>query len=457
MSVDTRGKWPETTEEERKYRKDALLKIKMALGEDDEGRIRGPIFTKDRFKTFIEEFEPFIKREKDPLTAALKTMKIPHMDGKPENSVTATLTHRQEKLKIGKDGTRALTNDDNAEEKMMSIRVVQFKNKSGHTATIKLLENDTFNINYRGTLDLTKEEEKVGEPRNKIPDYEENTKLRNMLRQCPLGLRYQSSRSHMYNPEEKISSEDLEKSILRWTAAWKGSGICDIIVKTLKANAETMPRINRVVCFGLGCLNRDSKDGPGMCYVQHLAAATIRDTLQTAQPNDQGHPNVIEVHAQDPEYTPRCKGLLEKINIKTVNATLAEGMTLIDKNTFVMTMTSDPDIFDPVVVLTLPEGPAGLWSYKITGNVEDLSTVIAETKRDELDTSEIVSDRMWNYIQSCKRFPITGSDWFGVAPIKSISGFDANGNPIYRLDENGNVVCKTVDTELYLRKLPESK
>ncbi|KAF1841001.1 uncharacterized protein K460DRAFT_420836 [Cucurbitaria berberidis CBS 394.84] len=112
---------------------------------------------------------------------------------------------------------------------------------------------------------------------------------------------------------------------------WKEGDLCNELVQNLQSIRQYMRPIDRIVCFGLGSLENDR------AFLQHVVAATIRDTLQ--DPNEKP----MRFIAQDPAYCNNCETVLRYMFGITV-VEQPEGFLDVERNTFVMAVSPDASI-----------------------------------------------------------------------------------------------------------------
>jgi hypothetical protein len=115
-------------------------------------------------------------------------------------------------------------------------------------------------------------------------------------------------------------------------------------------HAERLKDVDNIVCFGLGNLERRKP----RTFVQHLAAVTIRNTLQEIRAA-RGIPGTIPILAQDPLYCPHCRYVLHKdLGIETV--TDLTGFQSITQTSFVVSICAGGPIGQIIADLTLSFG-----------------------------------------------------------------------------------------------------
>ena len=133
------------------------------------------------------------------------------------------------------------------------------------------------------------------------------------------------------------------------------------LIKVITNHAKSLMDVDKIVCFALGSLHYRNPRS----FVQHLAAATIRNTIQALQ-KAAGKEKPIEVIAQDPAYDKQCvKVLQEELDIRAV--TDLEGFHSLTKNTFVISIAPSAPILEIIADLTLDYGgPAAMLCEEIS-------------------------------------------------------------------------------------------
>ncbi|KAF1960529.1 hypothetical protein CC80DRAFT_543945 [Byssothecium circinans] len=414
--------------------------IKKSLGEGDSGYIRGPLFKRQHLEDFVEDFKALMKVGKERPT----TMTIPHYTRDPADAVTVTLAFEGHPIKKDKDS--AGNKEGKQEEQTRLIRVLRFKHGE-REATLKLHEEDVIKIDFADTMWLASFNEDDPPIRllHKTMKFTEKKEIGNMYAiqsGCPLFLSIDA-----YRPFSDQSLDDVRSRIPEMTVEWNNSAVRKSLIDTIKNNAKDMPRVGKIVCFGLGRLTIKSNV---KSYCQHLAAIDIRDALA----KDENHPNTIEIYTQDPFYSSACKTILKELGIKIVDAVVSEGLPLVDQHTFVLEIGTAAEILEPIIDLAGPLGPAGLLSGKLSANGEkDRQGGMPKEPIPKQEAGRRdVSDRLWKYKNSCKAFAITDDKFLGGIKTEIVM---APG--VHKCDEHGNIMMSKFDTELLLRKLPGSK
>ncbi|KAF2829112.1 hypothetical protein CC86DRAFT_403769 [Ophiobolus disseminans] len=171
----------------------------------------------------------------------------------------------------------------------------------------------------------------------------------------------QEQRKYEFRKRKNLSTDDEEVEVTQadqWNIT--RTKLEAIILK----HAASLKDVNKVVCFALGALHH----GTPKSYVQHLAAATIRDTLRKFH-KDAGKEKEIEVIAQDPAYDERCKNILRDIlDIRAV--TNLDGFSAITKSTFVVSIAPAAAVVEIVADITLEyDGPTAILCDEIFDDV----------------------------------------------------------------------------------------
>jgi hypothetical protein len=133
------------------------------------------------------------------------------------------------------------------------------------------------------------------------------------------------------------------------------------LIQVLRDHANSLLEVDKVMCFALG--SRDHRKPTS--FVQHLAAATIRDPLQDLQ-IAAGKRKPIEIIAQDPAYDVQCKLILRcELDIRAV--TDLEGFLSITKNTFVVSISPGAPVMEIIADISIPySGPAAMLCNEIS-------------------------------------------------------------------------------------------
>lgn len=159
-------------------------------------------------------------------------------------------------------------------------------------------------------------------------------------------------RSKRVNMQDCFTGIELGAKAANWETEWTSSKFCCQIIDFLKEHASRERKVNKIVCFCLGCLatNDDRRS-----YMQHLAAVTIRDFLTRLQGGDE-----IKVYAQDPNY--RTAGISYLYDTSGMSVLQdPEGFRMLDGNTFVISIGPNPPVRQVAVDITHDEGgPAGM-------------------------------------------------------------------------------------------------
>ncbi|KAF2867497.1 hypothetical protein BDV95DRAFT_610886 [Massariosphaeria phaeospora] len=131
------------------------------------------------------------------------------------------------------------------------------------------------------------------------------------------------------------------------------------LVELVTEHSARLTNIDRIICFGLGNMTYEKPRS----FIQHAAAATIRDALNALHP----HTPPIEVLAQDPEHCDKCRDILAKtLNIETVSN--LRGLFEITPNTLVIAMSTSARIRSIIADLTLEHGGPPAMLYNVIGD-----------------------------------------------------------------------------------------
>ncbi|KAM5360946.1 hypothetical protein ACJZ2D_013400 [Fusarium nematophilum] len=166
---------------------------------------------------------------------------------------------------------------------------------------------------------------------------------------------------------ETTESSPIDHLALKaaWDAAqrnWVHSATCNELMGIFRKRSELLKTIKKILCFGLGTLER-SFDALATCdglplhsaMTQHAAALTLATVLGELQGT-----SPIPVLTQDPAYTPVAKQLLTELGIKIVGGLSSLGFTLIDYDTLVF--SCHPDIPMKQIVADIAKPAAIIWN-----------------------------------------------------------------------------------------------
>ncbi|CAO2657727.1 Nn.00g038530.m01.CDS01 [Neocucurbitaria sp. VM-36] len=139
----------------------------------------------------------------------------------------------------------------------------------------------------------------------------------------------------------------------RIEAQWRNvrGRLTDLLFK----HGDKLKAVDKILCFGLGALDwRRPKH-----FVQHLAAATVRDTLHSIREKG-GIAAKIPIIAQDPAYCSNCTQVLKReLDIHVVVGN--EGFKAVTKNSFIITVAPSAPVCQIIADLTLQDGgPAAM-------------------------------------------------------------------------------------------------
>ena len=146
-----------------------------------------------------------------------------------------------------------------------------------------------------------------------------------------------------------------------WASVWLT--LSERLKGLVRKHADRLKDVDKVVCFALGALTGVSP----RCFVQHLAARTVADTLEELSIAS-GTPKTIKVVAQDPAYCRHCVAVLKtELDIDAV--TDLSGFQILDKNSFVLTFAPTGPIPAMIADLTLASGgPAAMLCHRMDEN-----------------------------------------------------------------------------------------
>lgn len=148
---------------------------------------------------------------------------------------------------------------------------------------------------------------------------------------------------------EMLTEEGLE-AVIKLKKVWVT--VRRQLESLLEKHADYLQDVTQVICFGLGALHSTRCK----TYAQHLAAVTIRDTLQRIQ-RARGVERDILLVAQDPQYCSSCEKNLPEFDIVTD----LTGFLKLTKDTFVVTVAPGAPVCEIVAdVLKDEGGPAAM-------------------------------------------------------------------------------------------------
>ncbi|KAJ4352378.1 uncharacterized protein N0V89_007726 [Didymosphaeria variabile] len=137
------------------------------------------------------------------------------------------------------------------------------------------------------------------------------------------------------------------------------------------------PRVDKVVCMGLGSLTRQTGSLNGLDawfrpYSQHIVALSIAQALDELY--DQHYERYgedkskVRVLAQDPGYSNSDKQILVENDITVLED--PEGLLAIDENTFVISAFPSFPLYE-IIADMLPAGPAAIFDASLPISVTD--------------------------------------------------------------------------------------
>lgn len=139
------------------------------------------------------------------------------------------------------------------------------------------------------------------------------------------------------------SRDQLYNILQRMLTTWRKSPYRKEVIEALRHLAEQgrLPNVDKIVCFGLGSPGGLEVDNYGQPNTlgdwrscsQYAAALDLAKGISILT-----HRKDIEVYAQDPYMTLKDINVLTRAGIKVVNPFLQEGYTLVDENTFVLSV-----------------------------------------------------------------------------------------------------------------------
>lgn len=160
-------------------------------------------------------------------------------------------------------------------------------------------------------------------------------------------------------PTSKTEYSTLKTRWDRSQRVWLQSPGCRELIAILERSS--LPKINNIVCFGLGNIDRAGDDWFKLrATTQHAAALTMARVLGKRYGKD-----TLPVLLQDPYYNPIEKTLLTNLGFEIVGGHGALGFTLVDDASLVFTVAPDvpvrqiiADIATPAVMIWNTVKPA---------------------------------------------------------------------------------------------------
>jgi hypothetical protein len=188
--------------------------------------------------------------------------------------------------------------------------------------------------------------------------------------------------------------ERVRKVLQRTVGQWEACRMRADLIKLTRDFATKMPKVNKIVCFGLGSFSRQY----GSCYceksvvnnemmLQHLTALTIAETLEEVYVDKAISDHRIAIILQDPEYTDIDVPLFSELSDRFSIVEDPDGFLVIDQNTFVIHFCCPVPIYEIVADLTAAgecgKGPAGVLGNEmiVKGPAEWASAIDWETPR----------------------------------------------------------------------------
>jgi hypothetical protein len=205
-----------------------------------------------------------------------------------------------------------------------------------------------------------------------------------------------------------FAESELSALASQMKAEWEASALHHQLIAFLEKHiTPAAKRIDKIICFGLGCF-RIKADLRWLrrSYTQHLAAVTIRDVLARKQ----GGVAPL-MYAQDPGYCDDGIAYLKRhLDIQVLKD--PEGFRVLDSNTFVVTVSPNVPVRQIVVDLTHDAGgPAGILCDAIRNDGLDESITV---------TTDPESPALWAYKQKSawiEHDDQSKEDWFGKVGV----------------------------------------
>ncbi|KAF1844281.1 uncharacterized protein K460DRAFT_408572 [Cucurbitaria berberidis CBS 394.84] len=168
---------------------------------------------------------------------------------------------------------------------------------------------------------------------------------------------------HIIQTEAKdcFKVEDMTAKAGIWAEEWKKSEIYSRLTAFLEEHAgKRMQRVDKILCFGLGCFRTELGRETKRPYVQHLAACLVRDIIARQQGGE-----TPKIYAQDPNYGPTGIAYIKaQFDMETLDD--PEGFKALDGNTFVLCVAPNVPVRQIAFGMTHEfGGPAGLFCNSI--------------------------------------------------------------------------------------------
>ncbi|KAF2248957.1 hypothetical protein BU26DRAFT_505073 [Trematosphaeria pertusa] len=261
--------------------------------------------------------------------------------------------------------------------------------------------------------------------------------------QKPIGIDFVHEWRHI-----RELSADQRKDAKHWASHWKM--LADRLRSYIKEHRERLKNVDKVICFALGPLHY----GFSKCFVQHMAANTVREVLEELKKTKRTQKN-IGVVAQDPAYCKHCAHVLqETLSIETT--TDFEAFLEVGQNTFVITFAPSAPVCGIIADLTLEVGgPAAMlcdeieddylrpeWDDTRWIDAEPTKNLVAYKRRCSIkefgDTKDVMG---MSYHEFMARYPIVPAElphdtpneteiWEEVKKVYSLS-FKSNFHDIF--------------------------
>lgn len=193
----------------------------------------------------------------------------------------------------------------------------------------------------------------------------------------------------------KLSTQTME-DMKRCAAIWKT--LSNRLKLILRKHSAKLLTVDKVICFALGPLSAWEPRS----FVQHLAAATVAETL-TEMRRAKGIFKSVITFSQDPAYCDDCVAILkDDLNIHATS--LSNNFSRVDVNTFVIALAPTGPICPIIADLTISHnGPAAMLCDEI---VDDY---MEPQYKDQRWIDNTVTKNLVKYKERCAK------DYFGDA------------------------------------------
>ncbi|KAH7339197.1 hypothetical protein BKA66DRAFT_435147 [Pyrenochaeta sp. MPI-SDFR-AT-0127] len=192
-----------------------------------------------------------------------------------------------------------------------------------------------------------------------------------------------------------FEEKELTEKAAVWIQEWQRSELRSRLSVFLQEHAKkTLERVDKIMCFGLGCFPTQWERSRQRSYTQHLAACTVRDLI--AQQQGGAAPQIF---AQDPSYCAAGMSYIQShFNMSILDD--PEGFKALDGHTFVLSFAPNVPVRQITLGLTHESnGPAGLFCDRIRSEGLECNGKRCEDGRVCPYTTCEPSPAVWKYKQ----------------------------------------------------------